>query len=149
VPIDPALIRRGPFTQETGQKITRELLALSDPPTAIFACNNFIACGALLTLNEQGVRMSQQMKLVTFDEIPLLSLVAPSLTVVVQPTYQMGVIATELLIERILGEQRESQEVVLEPRILLPGQLHDERSSMLSLTSTRSTSLQRQLSSRQ
>jgi len=149
VPIDPALIRRGPFTQETGQKSTGELLALSHPPTAIFACNNFIACGALLTLNEQGVRMPQQMKLVTFDEIPLLSLVAPSLTVVVQPAYQMGVIATELLIEQILGEQRESQEVVLEPRILLPGQLQDERSSMLSLTSIRSTPVQRQSSSRQ
>ena len=70
-------------------------------------------------------------------------------TAVVQPAYQMDVIATDLLIEQILGEQRESQEVVLEPRILLPGRLHDERSSMLSLTSTRSTPLQRQLSSRQ
>ncbi len=131
------MIRRGPFTQKTGQEYTRELLALADPPTAIFACNNFIAFGTLLTLNEQGVHMPQQMRLVTFDEIPLLSVVAPSLTVAVQPAYQMGAIATELLIERIIGEQREPQEVILEPRIIFPGQLQDEGSSMLSLNSLR------------
>ncbi len=78
------------------------------------------------------------MRLVTFDEVPLLSVVAPSLTVAVQPAYQMGVIATELLIERILGEQREPQEVILKPRIIFPGQLQDESGSMLSLNSLRS-----------
>lgn len=144
--IDPTLIRRGPFTQQTGQDSTRELLALANPPTAIFACNNFIAYGALLMLNELGVHMPQQMKLVTFDDVPLLSLVAPSLTVAVQPAYQMGLIATELLLEQILEGRREPQEVVLIPKIIFPGQIHDESSSMFSLTSMRSAPLQQDAS---
>jgi LacI family transcriptional regulator len=126
LPIDPALIRRGPFTQATGQAHTHELLALSDPPTAIFACNNFIAYGTLITLNEHGVCMPEQMKLATFDEIPLLSLVAPSLTVAVQPAYEMGVVATELLIDQIRGAKREPREVVLQPTIIYPGQVQEQ-----------------------
>jgi LacI family transcriptional regulator len=130
IAIDPALIRRGPFTQATGQAQTRELLALSAPPTAIFACNNFIAYGTLIMLNEHGVRMPQQMQLATFDEIPLLSLVAPSLTVAVQPAYQMGVVATELLIDQIRGDKREPREVVLQPTIIFPTR-HQEKTEVL------------------
>lgn len=142
VSLDPALIRRGPFTQQTGQDSTRELLALPNPPTAIFACNNFIAFGTLITLNEQGIQMPEQMKLVAFDEIPLLSVVAPSLTVAVQPAYQMGAIATELVIKQILGGQHEPQEVTLKPSIIFPKQPPADSAS-LSLTTMRATPLQK------
>jgi LacI family transcriptional regulator len=130
IAIDPALIRRGPFAQATGQAQTRELLALSNPPTAIFACNNFIAYGTLIMLNEHGVRMPQQMQLATFDEIPLLSLVAPSLTVAVQPAYQMGVVATELLIDQIHGVKREPREVVLQPTIIFPARPQEKAEAL-------------------
>jgi DNA-binding LacI/PurR family transcriptional regulator len=96
-----------------------ELLELPDPPTAIFACNNFIAFGSLLALGDRGLSVPRQMELVAFDEIPLLSVFCPSLKVAVQPAYEMGAIATELLLKRIAGDRGPPREVVLETRLAL------------------------------
>ncbi len=122
---DPDLVRRGPFTQETGHDLTFKLLALPQRPTAIFACNNFIAFGALLALGERGLSVPQQMNLVAFDELPLLSVFCPSLKVAVQPAYEMGAIATELLLERIFGPAGAPKEVVLETQLNLKVPQHD------------------------
>ena len=117
IAVDPVLIRRGPFVRETGYRAMLELLDLPDRPTAIFACNNFIAFGALIALRERGISVPQEMELGAFDEVPLLSLFYPSLKVAVQPAYEMGTIATELLLERILSARREPREVLLETRL--------------------------------
>src|SRR3712207_1595158 len=73
IPFAPDLVRRGPFTQETGHAWTLDLLKSPDRPTAIFACNNFIAFGSLLALGQRGLSVPQHMELVAFDELPLLS----------------------------------------------------------------------------
>lgn len=119
IPVDEALIKRGKFDQEAGYELTKRLLELEEQPTALFAGNNFIAIGALLALQEEGVQVPDDMALVTFDEIPQLSAVYPFLTVAAQPAYEMGAIATELLLERLAGERKGSREVVLEVELIL------------------------------
>lgn len=119
IPVDEALIKRGKFDQEAGYKLTKELLELEERPTALFAGNNFIAIGALLALREGGVQVPDDMALVTFDEIPQLSAVYPFLTVAAQPAYEMGAIATELLLERLAGEREGNREVVLKAELIL------------------------------
>lgn len=111
---DPNLIFYGSFTQESGYRATQQALALTPKPTAIFAANNFIAVGALRVIREMGLRVPEDISVVTIDD-PLASLVIePFLTVVAQPAYQMGREATSLLLDRLSGrDDTPPREIIL------------------------------------
>lgn len=98
---DPRLVSYGPFYQDSGYERTVGLLALTRPPTAIFAGNNFIAIGMMKALYEAGVRIPDDISVVGFDDLPAGLLVQPFLTVAAQPAYEMGYRATTLLLQRI------------------------------------------------
>lgn len=119
IPIDERLIERGAFDQESGCELTLQLLELEERPTALFAGNNLIGLGALVALQTRGIRVPDEMAVVAFDELPQLSAVYPVLTVAAQPAYEMGAIATELLLERLTGKRTERREVVLETKLIL------------------------------
>ena len=111
---DPDLVFYGSFTQESGYRATQQALALTPKPTAIFAANNFIAVGALRVIREMGLRVPEDISVVTIDD-PLASLVIePFLTVVAQPAYQMGREATSLLLDRLSGrDDNPPREIIL------------------------------------
>jgi LacI family transcriptional regulator len=83
--------------------ITRELMALPQPPTAIFTSDSLIALQVVRTLRGLSLAIPSDVSLVTFDDSDWTSIVTPPMTVVSQPIYDIGVEATELLIERIEG----------------------------------------------
>jgi len=85
---------------ESGEQCARKLLKLKQPPTAIFACNDDMAAGAMKAAHELGVKVPAQLSVAGFDDIPLASQIWPSLTTVRQPIQKMGEIATELLLRR-------------------------------------------------
>ena len=75
---------------------------MSSPrPTAIFAANNAIAMGVIDAAAKRGLRIPQDLALVCFDDLPSISHLFPFLTVVVQPVYEMGVNAAQLLLSRL------------------------------------------------
>jgi len=88
---------------ESGWRLTRDLLSVASPPKALFCTNNVVAVGALLALREAGRRVPEDMALVCFDDIELASLIAPFLTVAVQPAFEMGKRAATLLLDRLAG----------------------------------------------
>jgi LacI family transcriptional regulator len=57
--VDPDLIIQGDFRSCSGYENCRALAALSDPPTAIFACNDLMAIGALKAAHDLGLRIPQ------------------------------------------------------------------------------------------
>ncbi|MCD6290641.1 MAG: LacI family DNA-binding transcriptional regulator [Anaerolineae bacterium] len=120
VPVDEDLILYGEYKEASGRDLARRALSLQPPVTALFAANNFIAIGALQTLREAGIRVPQDMALVSIDDIPQASAIYPFLTVAVQPAYEMGAIATRLLLSR-LSEQSDHGplEIVLPMTIIL------------------------------
>jgi LacI family transcriptional regulator len=104
IPVDPALIEAGDFSLETGRLCAQRLLALPEPPSAIFAANDQSAIGALTAAREAGLRVPQDLSLVGFDNIPETTYVHPSLTTVDQNVSHMGRLATEMLIDLIQGK---------------------------------------------
>ncbi|MBE3577977.1 MAG: LacI family DNA-binding transcriptional regulator [Limnochordales bacterium] len=91
-------------------------------PTAIFAQNDLMAIGVLMALEELGVKVPEEMAVVGFDNIRLAAAVRPALTTVAQPSYELGRIATELLIERIESRREiPPRHIVLEPRLVVRG----------------------------
>lgn len=120
VEIDESLILYRAFTHDAGYEMTMQVLRMSPPPTALFAVNNFIAIGALRALKDVGLQVPKDMSVVGFDDLPPRLIMQPSLTVVVQPAYEMGQQATELLLERLSGNAPEAcREIILPTELII------------------------------
>lgn len=117
----PELFREGNFRESAGLTMTRELLDLAEPPTAIFSVNNLTTIGVLQALRERGVRMPEHMSLVGFDDIPTAELLDPPLTVIQQPTYQIGAHAAELLVRRLQEPTAPVEKVLLAGKLVVRG----------------------------
>jgi LacI family transcriptional regulator len=112
---DPRLIQRGEYRTTSGEALACQLLDEDPRPTAIFAANNAIAMGVIDAAAKRGLRIPQDLALVCFDDLPSISHLFPFLTVVVQPVYEMGVNAAQLLLSRLAAASP------LDPRhIVLP-----------------------------
>ena len=118
---EPALVRRGDLREEGGYRRAIELLELDEPPTAIFSINNLTTIGVLRATRHLGIDMPDDLSLVGFDDIPTGELLDPPLTVIVQPTYQLGAKAAELLLRRIAEPDATRTEVVLHASLLIRG----------------------------
>ncbi|WP_043534061.1 LacI family DNA-binding transcriptional regulator [Actinomyces polynesiensis] len=87
------------WNREGGHRGARELLGLEDPPTAIFAASDFIAVGAMLAIRELGLRIPEDIALVSFDGTAESAYTWPALTTVRQPFAEMAQEALERLSE--------------------------------------------------
>jgi LacI family transcriptional regulator len=113
------LVYYGAFNQQNGYDSTKQAMVQSPKPSAVFAGNNFILIGVVKALRELQLRVPEDISMVGFDDFPESMLVKPFFTAALQPAYEMGRLATELLLKRISGElSGECQEVVLRAEIV-------------------------------
>jgi DNA-binding LacI/PurR family transcriptional regulator len=105
--------------EEDGFNTTIKLLQLSEPPDAIFTSNSLLAAGALRALRESNKAIPEEIAFASFDETTWAKLVVPALTVIEQPTYEIGRTATELLIKRIQDPTRSTREVTLKSKLIV------------------------------
>ncbi|MCO6450095.1 MAG: LacI family DNA-binding transcriptional regulator [Caldilineales bacterium] len=101
IPPDEALIVPGDFSFASGYDAIQHLLALRDAPTAVFACNDYMAVGAICAAVEMGRLVPADLSVIGFDDVLLTSFTNPPLTTIAQPCYDMGVAAATLLLERM------------------------------------------------
>lgn len=97
---------------EEGAAIEAEkLLALPNPPDAIFCFNDPVAIKVMQVIKERGINIPDQISIIGFTDDPVSALITPSLTTVTQPSFQMGKIAAELLIKNIAAKGSFTTEV--------------------------------------
>ncbi len=119
LPEDPALIVEGDFQQHIGYVRARELLALSEPPTAIFASNDDSAFGVMEAVRDAGFRIGDDISIVGFDDIPTATNVHPKLTTVRQPLEEMGRRATKMLLELIEDPEQTVERIDLPTELVI------------------------------
>ena len=113
------LVYYGSFTQQSGYDFTKQAMLQSPRPTAIFAANNFILLGVVKALRELQLKVPENISVVGFDDFPESMLVKPFFTAVLQPAYEMGRLAAELLLKRISGElSGECQKIILQTELI-------------------------------
>ncbi len=118
--LDWEMVLYGDFSLDSGYQLACQTLQNDERPTAYFAGNNFLAIGAFRALRDAGVKVPEQVALVGFDDLPEALMIDPFLTVALQPAYDMGFKATELLLARLAGQVPEaSQEIVLPVEIVV------------------------------
>ncbi len=121
LPIDDDLIMRGDFHPESGYLAARALLDRIDAPSAVFACNDLMALGALRAARECNRHVPQDLAVVGFDDIELASFMSPPLTTIAQPKIDLGRLAVEWLIEHIADKSRPARRELLPTRLIVRG----------------------------
>jgi DNA-binding LacI/PurR family transcriptional regulator len=90
LPMDDRLVVRGDFTQVSGERSMRALLARDVEVDAVFCANDLMAVGALSALRDAGLRVPEDVALVGFDDAPIARSTQPKLTTVHQSPEEMG-----------------------------------------------------------
>ena len=108
------------FTQDEAYALTHDLMQLPEPPTALFAFTGNMGMGAYRALRERGLRIPEDVSLLTFDNYPWTNLVDPPIDVIEQPMKEMGLAAVDLLFRGIQHKGEAGQEVM---RRRFPGRL--------------------------
>jgi LacI family transcriptional regulator len=106
-------------TPQLGYPFAKQLLARNKPFTALFAYNDISAIGAVRALQEQGLRVPQDVSVMGFDDIPVAAFNTPTLTTVRQPLARMGQVAAQTLLERIAGRDDYPSEIAIEPELVV------------------------------
>lgn len=119
LPVENSFTRFGDYRQASGYTLTRELLNLSDPPTALFVANNQMTIGALNAIHEAGWTIPDDIAVIGFDDLSWAISLNPPLTTVAQPTFEIGLRAAELFLVRIADPNRPPRTIVLETRLIV------------------------------
>ncbi len=105
-------IQFGDWSVESGEQALQNLMALPIPPTALFACNDHMAIGALNRALDMNLRIPEDIAIVGFDNIPATTLIRPKLTTIAQHPVEIGNLMVQALFERIEQVHTSTQRVM-------------------------------------
>lgn len=118
-PFPPRFLSRGNNRQDGGYQAMRQLLALSQIPSAVLVANNLMTLGGLEAIHQAGIKIPQQISLIGFDDMDWAPSLQPPLSVVAQPAYEMGERAAALLLERLHEPDLPPRKVLLKTELIL------------------------------
>jgi len=121
IPVAQELIVSGDFRSPSGETAMAQLLRLDEPPSAVFACNDVMAIGALRAVRSAGLQVPGDVSIIGFDDISSASAVSPALTTIAQPIVELATQAAQFLISRIQNGQegRSGQRIVLDTELVV------------------------------
>lgn len=125
LPFQEELLFTGGRSGQLAGAVTRRILAMPDPPTAIFAANTPIAKAVLMALNEAGSRIPEDISLVSFGLDEFRTLFHPPITCVLLRPDMVGVKAGEVLLQRLEEPSTKRVEVILTPELFVGGSVKD------------------------
>lgn len=103
----------GSIDQNFGRSILENLLHLPEPPTAIFVGADPIAFGIIAACRRSGIRIPEELSIISFDGLPIGELLGPPLSTVAQPIKEMGAKAVDLLVRQIEDPNAAFEHIVL------------------------------------
>jgi LacI family transcriptional regulator len=119
IPVHESLIVQSDLTQRGGYEQTKLLLDREDSPTAIAACNDLMAFGAIRAVQERGLVVGRDIAVTGFDDIPMAEHSSPPLTTIHQPIYQIGTRVCDMLIRLIHKEPMDETQIILQPSLIV------------------------------
>jgi LacI family transcriptional regulator len=117
--LDPELVVYSDWRIPSGTIAAQQLLALDDPPTAIFGFNDNVAIGALHAAHSRGLTVPDDLSVVGFDDTEPAVIVTPRLTSVRQPLAEMGRTGVSLLMRIIEGQRVDALRMELSTKLVI------------------------------
>lgn len=121
LPLDEELLTETNLTIEDGREQMFKLLELKNRPDAVYAAGDFAALGALQVLNEQNIKIPDEIALVGFGDEPFTAMVTPTITSVNQHAYKIGKIAAEtfLIHSKKSNIKQSLNKIILEAELVI------------------------------
>lgn len=116
--LTPVVMRYLPPRVQAGHEAALTILNAPDRPDALLATNSLLSAGALEAIRELNLDIPNDVALAGFDETTWSTLVQPTLTVIAQPTYEIGQTAMELLLKRIAQPDTPARQVILKGQLI-------------------------------
>ncbi|GCF11338.1 LacI family DNA-binding transcriptional regulator [Dictyobacter arantiisoli] len=121
IPLVPEYIKHLQPRVEASYKIATSMLQLPHAPDALLTSNSLIMEGALQALRACNLSIPEDIALVGFDETPWTLLVQPAITIIAQPTDEIGKTAADLLFQRIAIPTRPTRQIILKGQLMVRG----------------------------
>jgi len=118
---DESLIMQGNFTFGSGVVAAQELLRHENPPTAIFASNDYMAAGVMKVALQLRISIPHELSLCGFDDTPVAGYMSPGLTTIRHPLEQLASQAGELLIRQLKKHTQPFEAKTLKSELILRG----------------------------
>ena len=118
---DESLIVQGNFTFGSGVVAAQELLRHENPPTAIFASNDYMAAGVMKVALQLRISIPHELSLCGFDDTPVAGYMSPGLTTIRHPLEQLASHAGELLIRQLKKHTQPFEAKTLKSELILRG----------------------------
>lgn len=109
----------GDMRETSGYAAASQILNGPNRPRALYVVNNLMTVGALRAAREAGLRVPDDLALIGFDDVPWAPYLDPPLTVVSQPTREIGRQATRLLLDRLENQDRDPEIRRLDPELVI------------------------------
>ena len=111
----------GDFSRESGEQAARELLTRAVRPTAILCSNDQMTLGALNVAKDMGLRVPEDLSLISFDNSPIVRFSQPPLTAIDQPIAQITALAVDQIIATQRGQAHNSAASIVEAGLVVRG----------------------------
>ena len=119
IPMRDSLVVHSDFRQAGGETAMSHLLDMPKPPRAVLVGNNLMTLGALEAIHKRGIKIPDEISVVSFDDMPWAASLRPPLTAVAQPIEELGRTAAEMLLERLKDKNRVVRQIILPPSLIL------------------------------
>ncbi|RPJ04860.1 MAG: hypothetical protein EHM36_09200 [Deltaproteobacteria bacterium] len=106
--------------KESGYQGGIRFIKMAEPPTAVFATNDYMDLGVCQAVIEGGLRVPEDIAVVGFNDIEFTAMKGIELTTIGQKKYEMGALSVEILVEKVEGKKTgPAKEVVLRPELII------------------------------
>lgn len=119
IAFDESLVNVSTLTSEDGVPAIEKLMALPNPPDAIFCGNDTTALSVMIYLRDKGIRIPEDFGIVGFSNEPFSKVVSPAISTILQPGFAMGQKAAELIISKIENKDRTYQTITLPTELII------------------------------
>ncbi|OGP88518.1 MAG: hypothetical protein A2156_03590 [Deltaproteobacteria bacterium RBG_16_48_10] len=110
----------GDFLKESGYRGGMRFIKMAEPPTAIFATNDYMALGTYQAVVEEGLKVPEEIAIVGFNDIEFTAMKGIELTTIGQKKYEMGALSVESLVAKIEGRKAgPTGEIILKPELII------------------------------
>lgn len=117
IPVHKDSMVEGKYDLESGYRAMKQLLNLSNIPTAVFCSNDDMAVGAIKAIVEEGLRVPEDISIIGFDDSIFSSFLSPALTTIKKPIEEISIKgATKLL--KLIGDKNVERERIYVPTVL-------------------------------
>ena len=107
------------FTREAGEEACCKLLALDEPPDAVFAADDTMASGAIRAVLKSGLRVPEDVGVIGVNDDPLASMMRPTLSTVRIPVFELGVWAARILVDLLSNGETVPRQMVLPGKLVV------------------------------